>query len=425
MTDENSSFNSRHNFRNNPDEGPEKSLLLNLLDAEISLSSQQQSHTGWTSWALTGAIGAVFWALLNQWEKAWPSGNLWISAYVALWLCFASLRGLPFIFNPASFGLSDTASFGLATRTRFQLGFSFTKQRSLTLFTIIHSSILLSLIISFPVPLIAKIWSGVTIGLVIALFLYIFAISYTQNPIPAQSGLDTKTWHSLAANLLIIAIFSTPAILLAMDLFSKNPSALDLKVAALLVTAVFLVQKGLEEQSDRSSIGNLLRIRRELALGTLPAKDAAGYLEIEFLGMQVSDVFRESAQQFLLDTNTTSNKYHGLTNRLDAILASIAEDSPLSADQQSGIAHTVIEAYQSWITMLTEDRKTLSESYQEIESRSHFFLNSSTDAKTAMQGIMLSIQTSHTDALSSTDAFQQKLERLIILAKTITANEMA
>ena len=71
----------------NVDSTPDKETLLNLLNAEIILLSQQQSNTGWTSWALLGALGGILWLMLGQWESGWPQGDLWALCFVSLTLC--------------------------------------------------------------------------------------------------------------------------------------------------------------------------------------------------------------------------------------------------------------------------------------------------------------------------------------------------
>jgi hypothetical protein len=405
--------------RDSTAEAPDRSTLLELLDSELTLLSQQQANTGWTSWALVGALGAIGWTLLGVWETpGWPQGVVWVHAYVALVFCRIAVQFLFTMFQ----GQGATIN----SRTRFELGYSTGKKRASHLFTIAHHSLLIFLLLTYPLSALVK-WSALAISVPAVLaFAISFVLSYTEFPVTTHEVARQRLGPALMITGQFAAgcIALTPAILLCRELSGLAPKAVDLKVGGLLAAAVFLVQQALDARSNRSSIESLLKIRRELALGSMPTTEAARLIEIEFLGMRVSDVFRDSSQSFAIEAQALAAEFQAATQLVEATLSSIQDSSALSVDQRVGLATTALEAHQARIQQFPERLKKLKQKYDKIESRTRLF-SSAGDANKAVRGIQVVLAQSYQQAATSHLEFQNKLLLLAKQTKKLSTKEPA
>jgi hypothetical protein len=405
--------------RDSTAEAPDRSTLLELLDSELTLLSQQQANTGWTSWALVGALGAIGWTLLSIWETpGWPQGVVWVHAYVALVFCRIAVQFL--------FTMFQGQGAIINSRTRFELGHSTGKRRALQLFSIAHHSLLIFLLFTYaPSPLVK--WSALAISVPAVLgFAISFVLSYTEFPITTHAVAPQKLGPALMipGQLAAGCIALTPAILLCGELSRLAPKAVDLKVGGLLAAAVFLIQQALDARSNRSSIESLLKIRRELALGSMPTTEAARLIEIEFLGMRISDVFRDPSQSFAVEALALAAEFQAATQRVETTLSSIQDGSPLSVEQRMGLATTALEAYQSRILQFPERLKKLKQRYDKIESRMRLF-SSTSDATKAALSIQMVLAQSYQHAAARHLEFQTKLRQLAEQTQKLSTKDPA
>jgi hypothetical protein len=367
---------------------PTRETLLGLLESELALLSQQQTNSGWTSWAITGAIGALVWMLLGQWESGWPAGNTWALAYLSFTVGGVAVMG--FMTTVQSQNLVSSR------KTRFHLGYSnFGKQRPSVFWGILQGGIVTFIVFwchaSLAVRWMVLSWSGT------ALLVYVLAIilSYTEFPFNAQiSSVRLKPRILLLIHGTVAVYVWGLVFLLVRELMARMPSSADIKVGGLLAAIYFLISRIFEDGGSRSLIDNLLRVRRELALGDMSVKDAARHVEIEFLGMQVSDVFQSAVQEFLAQVGELAVQCQDCIGRLDAAVASLGDGAKLPVDQQMNLARSVLEVCQPKVQVIAQKLNELGAAYSKFESRSRS-LSPSEDARLAVVGILTRLNGHH------------------------------
>lgn len=391
-------------------EPPSKETLSNLLDSELTRLSQQQTNSGWTSWALVGAIGVICWALLGQWEAGWPPGNTWLMVYAVLSFVRFSMHGF--------LGFSGSESGAPTGQARFNLGNSSHNQRSQAIYGILQATVLALILVFYPASSsLAKAGAFVFCAAAIMFTGHEFFISFTQRP--RRVDVHTASISAFMGRLIVFVFVLSITLSLGRDLLNLPLKAADLRVGSLLVVTVYLIQRVIEGQSNRSIIGNLIRIRRELALGIIPAKEAARHIEIQFLGMRVSDVFRDSAQSFLSQAGVIAARCQEYSRRIDNVVASIRKTPTLPGNQQESILRSAQDAHQSHIKEIKGEMDKLEEAYKKIEVRGRYFLSSAGDAGTAMHDILANLQSSYRDASISFQELVQKMNELGLMVAAL------
>jgi hypothetical protein len=389
---------------------PSRETLLGLLDSELTLLSQQRINNGWTSWAFAGAMGALAWMLLGQWEAGWPSGRLWPLSYMMVALCLS--------YTLLIVQMLQTKNSIPGSKTRFHLGGTGPDQSKAGLvFNMLQAVLFLGILFWCPTSLLTRIWVGVWLSLALSIWLILIIFSYTQFPFEVGSTTKTPTGFGLfLIHLFIIFLLVIPICLLGMDLLGSSPKALELKAGGLIAALHFLARNALDEGGRRPLIGNLLHIRRELALGGMSVQEAAKHTEIEFLGMRVSDVFQERARNFLSRADALLKRCKSCIGSLDAALASLGEGAKLSAQQQLDLINPVLEACNRQASDILASLTKLHAEYEKIESKTRR-LSSSTDAREAVSGILLELLSRYNAAYASFAEIKAKLTQLDTTAK--------
>lgn len=423
MTDKPSAPSSESEFlsREFPAASPQRDMLLKLLDSEVSLLTQKQKNSGWTNWALVGAISAIALILLEQWEAGWPMGEKWLLAYFAITFTGYALLALV--------GILKGGSSKLGGITRFHLGSQGNPRnaRVVLSFSTIQSGgwcALLCWSTSFSFQ--TRVVAGALTGLTCLFSILALLLAFTQIPVTASAPKEgLKPSIKAIVVLVILFLFFAPVIMTGRDLLGLAPTALDIKIGGLCAAAGFLVRAWLQEVSNEPLIDNLLLIRRELVLGGMSIEEASRHLEIEFLGMRVSDVFRDSAQEFLKHAARITARCKESIARIDAIelLAPIGAGVPVSlAPQKMILAQTMLEAHQPHLSAVIDELKQLESRFQRIESRSRFFLNSEGDAQAAMHEILARLKQGHFDAYNEYQELERRMNQLSTLVVVPTAS---
>jgi hypothetical protein len=73
----------------------------------------------------------------------------------------------------------------------------------------------------------------------------------------------------------------------------------DIKIAALLTAAVFLVLALIEKKTDNPLLSSLINIRRNLSFGHMTLDDAVKQADIAIAGMQVRDVLQDDIKNII------------------------------------------------------------------------------------------------------------------------------
>ncbi|XXF77834.1 hypothetical protein P2318_33005 [Myxococcaceae bacterium GXIMD 01537] len=387
-------------------EPPSREVLLGFLDSELTLIAQQQTNNGWTGWAITGAIGALAWMLIGQWESGWPSGRRWALAYVTL------AMGLRYGWNIIQ--ALDTKSSIPGSKTRFFLGSNTPSiPKAAIAFGILQDILFLGLLFWCPTSTASRFWLTIWLSLATCLWLLVFILSYTRQPFEANTGVGGPALRwLLAIHLSGILLVLIPVSLLGTDLLNAAPTAADIKAGGLLATLHFLAYESLLAGGRRPLMENLLRIRRELALGGISPQDAARYTEIEFLGLRVSDVFQEEAQAFLARADSLSKRCEVCVRSLDAALASMGMESKLPQHQQLGLLSPVLETCARQATDIHQSLTLLHADYSKIESRTRR-ISTSEDSRNATEDILAKLSSRYAEIQINYSDIQTKLQTLL------------
>ncbi|NRD54027.1 hypothetical protein [Corallococcus exiguus] len=389
------------------DSPPSKAAVLHLLDAEITLLSQQNLNSGWTSWALAGALGTLLWFLLGQWEIGWPKGQLWILSFIAINYCRLST-----VFVFATF---QARAPHRGSVTRFQLGPDlWGKQRASAVFWIIQHGVICWGLLKCSPPSFA-LWSGlVTSGVVVSVALMLFIFSYTEFPTSsADVGSGLKGFGLLLVQVVVSAFAVIPAVATGVALVELSPQLIEIKIGALLAAAVFLAEGALDSGTGRVVIDNLIRIRRELALGGLSPQEAARHVEIEFLGMRVPDVFRDAAQDFLQEAERIKGECLGLSRQVESALAGVRQDSSLTPVQKGDIVRAALNAHRQSVVGLVDEVKKLHGRLEVIQSKSRLFASASPDARVAVGVVLTTLNSGYGAAHSVFMALHESFTELV------------
>jgi hypothetical protein len=268
-------------------------------------------------------------------------------------------------------------------------------------------------------------WSKWLVGSVLALvevFLIAslgFLVAYNHVPLEVEQPKTTlKPTHQAMLSMVGFGLSLIPLVLTGRDLLRLAPTALDIKVGGLFVAAGFLLAALLDEVNGQPVIDKLLRLRRELVLGGISTEEASAQMEIELLGMRVSDVFRDSALEFIKSAARVSSRCAESIAAIDASASLLPgdDDAPeaLSPEQRSQ-AQTLLADCQPHFVFVIEELEKLKNSYQDIESRSRFFLRSTDDAQVAMNEILARLVQSHRQAYASYEELERRVSRLLPL----------
>jgi hypothetical protein len=395
-------------------------MLLKLLDSEIGLLTQRQKNSGWTSWALVGALVGIALTLLGQWEAGWPTGETWLVAYVVL--TFAAHAGLSLV------RLLKGDSSKLRGITRFQFGLQ-RASRTMIALAFAQLSILCGVLFwadsfsSWSKWLVGSLLGLVSVLIVLSLG-FLAAFNHVPHEVePAKSTL--KPTHQAISSVVGFGLGLIPLVMTSRDLLRLAPTALDIKVGCLFVAAGFLLTALLDEVNGQPVIDKLLRLRRELVLGGISIEEAAAQMEIELLGMRVSDVFRDSAIEFIKSAARISSRCAESIAPIDAsgLLLPGGDGGPEAhSPQQRFQAQLLLEDCQPHLTFVVEELNKLGRSYRDIESRGRFFLRSTDDAQAAMNEILVRLVQSHQQAYASYQELERRMSRLSQLVTTPTGS---
>lgn len=272
--------------------------LISLLEFETARLQHEEARPGWSKWALFGALGAVLWLLVSEFDN--PPTNWHTVALLFLLLSLA----LDLIDAVAStLGESNKEDGGkprfLIPRGRYG------RQRPLALFVLVRSLLLLAILrwLASILPLYSVYAGYLYTGLIIFAAVGMFFISFLSIPLPAPDAYPKSSATPKVARLLwllmyladFITIFGLSQVLLT----SVPIEVAAIRTASLLVATLLLLRLLARDNAPSPLLATLSKIRRRLALGELDSTTAKNQIQIAFAGLKASDVLQDDLSVLL------------------------------------------------------------------------------------------------------------------------------
>lgn len=345
---------------------------------------------------------------MGQWDAGWPVGGMWTQAFVALSFVVFALEGLV---NALKTGTKRAGPI-----TRFQFASSQRNQRALTLFVAIHFGTLGVLVLR---QASYSFWTKVvTVGFAFVACLSCVVVlisSFTKLLMKSSSEEEEEelTPVNEAVGLLLgLGLIVVPAVMSVREFLALAPSALDLKVGGLLAAGAFLIRVGLEEGTGGTTLENLLRIRRELALGGMTVEEATRQTEVEFLGMRVSEVFRDAAQRFLKRVARIERLCRDGTASLKSAGLPVLDGASSLSPEQLARVQSVLKDGQAQLLLVDNELNELSGDLNHFGAKSVRLLDKTKDAPSAFREIFAKLLLSLVQAKRRAESFRKQLAPL-------------
>lgn len=396
----------------------DRDTVLRLLESEIGLLTQRQRNTGWTSWAILGALGGIGWTLLEQGRTGWPPGEMWWRAFGALSLSAFALEGW---INALKSGTQWGGPF-----KRFYFANSRGHERGEQAFALAYFSCLSVMLFkwtpfSFGSKFVALGFTSLSCLAAVGVLGMSFTKTLLESSPQAEADEEVSGGVQAVGILIGLGLVTAPAVVTVREFLAQGPGVLDIKLGALLAAAAFLTRVGLQGVNSSTTLENLLRIRRELALGGMTIEEAARRTELEFLGMRVSDVFRDSARQFMERLARTEAMCRKGIAEIDAVgLESNEGGSALSSEQMSKV-RSVLQSSQSQLQVVEKELEQLSGEVVRINLRNARYLKKSKDAPRAMGEVLASLLMGLGEAIGHEKEFRDKLAPLVAMVSAESA----
>jgi hypothetical protein len=262
---------------------PTRSEVLAYLDWEIQNTREQAKVVGASTWSLTLALGAVLWLLLSEARYSWaelPPVFYLICGFSLLQdflagAYYASREKVPRL-TPVRRVVRPELIFGSRRRT---ILFSVLRCLGL-LFALMH----VPEYVTQPARWSAGVWFALPIPILLLAFL--FSSLDVELPEPQEVAKKVKLRNSLIGTLfwlipLVCGIIYWRPFLARRLTFPPE----DYRTSLLIVVATFLGSLLLESRLRAEIQPELISLRRELALGTTRAEDAAQHASYVVSGL--------------------------------------------------------------------------------------------------------------------------------------------
>lgn len=255
---------------------PTRENLLDLLDREIGYAQSQEQRAGWTLWAISGALAAIFLLLLTTWEAGQFSFRT-----TAKWILVVALP-VDLAIN-LLWGWSASATDARPGYRYFhefehqQIGYGW---RELHFILVLWIAISISHDIWTPATVFVIVWYGLLALIGLALIpLSSAELPFLQKPLVSKRG----TLIFLFVLFILIGC-SVCAYLRSISPLRPGARATELKIAVLLVASSCLVFRLLLGIRQPWQLRRLVATRRELALGEIELEAAIRTARVLLIG---------------------------------------------------------------------------------------------------------------------------------------------
>jgi hypothetical protein len=279
-----------------------KEQLIDLLEFEIQQIHLTESQTGWTHWALLGALASALWLITIEHEN---------NSIILHNVCFLFL-----LFNLAVDligGVSTLFSQDVVvanSRPRFlysNLGFASTRLSLLV--QIIRIGLLFTIVAINPGLFLSPLaMSGIIVfyfpsGL---LFLVMFILTFFKIPLPSRSSASTLPGKLLTLCAIIIGAIT---ISLLVNILIANQTIFQIpeyRMSGLLLTITYITVLLSKWKFYNPILNNLIKTRRDLALEHITYEAAKDQIDIAFEGLKATDVVQNEVSLLLSELNIFS-----------------------------------------------------------------------------------------------------------------------
>jgi hypothetical protein len=287
-----------------------KEEVLKALDFEIDSIKSEINRLGWTTWALLGSLATIIWLIINNWENF--KGNF---TNVGLWFfCVIFLIDILNIID--NILLQRKSHTGEIRIYRFKELYSSSRRLFLLNFLMALSLVYLSVILLKNVPPLIRIYSFLFYGGACLIWLFTLIMSFIDFPL-VQGNYKFRTYK------LILTLIILPGFVVLFYCYKTigTINILEIKLAFLICTFLFLLKRLSEGNDSKSKMDSLKEIRRDLVFGRLGIQEALKRTDIILLGMNVSQFFQDDIDSLLKllslnhsEINTLSLRYQEISN---------------------------------------------------------------------------------------------------------------
>lgn len=271
--------------------------VLSILDFEIDKIQSEQTRPGWSLWALGAAFAALVWMLTEHLFS--PSLN--IVNVLQLFVMFSALWTTRHLFALLqTFGQSSSQApkgFRWAPDTLKRLGALIDGAKATAVFVV-------SLVCTSGVPAYSRFLAALVYGAMAFFVIVGFLLSMFRLPVRAdypnlsgklQIGIGIALWVAILITLITVAYGFGFAVSSSVSGFTS----VDMRVAILIVAALFLLKQLAVDYSEPPLLGSLIEIRRDLAFSRVSVEGAVERAEIAILGMNEAAVLQEDVRAIL------------------------------------------------------------------------------------------------------------------------------
>jgi hypothetical protein len=311
--------------------------LIALLEFEIGRIRSEESGSGWTTWALLGALATAAWLLTLEVEATAINATSVLCVLLVLNLAYDSFLGLvPLLLGPRPVPKS----------ARLQLSYNvFSSSRRLLLFEAARciGMIAIGAVGSAALGTIATIS---TLLFYAGWLLFVFCgllLSYLKWPVLKDASPSSAAYCMFGA-LLALGAVALVGTLPSVWRYGAVSMTNEYRVGGLLFT-ILMVSRLLSRGRPRTPLlGALVDIRQSLGLGKMDIQSARRQTEIALAGMTVTDVLQEEIAELLSHLEQTSTELDSAASELEGASSTVVEEGTEISEAEGTVLRAVMRS---------------------------------------------------------------------------------
>lgn len=331
----------------------DRDAVMRLLETEIAQINADQQTSGWTAWALLGALAAIIWTALDLIEPATLS--LVDLSRVLIVLVLLQELTISIFYPPKPKQDSRTRS---PSATRFFLSGQFHVHAHVMNWEIFRCALLLSLTLYGS----GDVWiPGVAAGLILfgfgtlnalmARIMVIFNLVIPDSHRTVDRGILVVQLIQITLQLLVIIGF-TIALTPVSDTITGT-----LRVGLLCAASLWLSGLLIQRAGPPPLLTQLIEIRRELGFGKIMPPEAASRAELAIRGLGLNDVVQRELQPLLMWQQSLDSLTHLLQQALSDVQRDVDLVRQSPAAEESAERHILLENLRAQMAALDTLRK--------------------------------------------------------------------